>query len=300
MSVNILGCEVPNSTLEAWSNFFVFLAEPFYLDLESRDWLPNTKPRLQFKPSLEFSDAYLTYSIPTEASFIATLEPQEFRALSPVLQTKLVALQIQFHRGQIYSLEFLRAVLGEIPAWLGVDIFDQKFVLHLDTWNAFTPEIRYKWLTAYVSIDREQCRSSVVPKDVWAQLSAQVRALAGTFSCSSGANCFATVIAGLTPDLKESQRISRTWMLEHEFLAALETRGFRDVGQLEFPVQPHSVITWHTDRTIHGSLVLGHDLVLNKDAQSWFAPRQLRSLENVLEAWAQDASDVRMWIKSTG
>ena len=109
----------------------------------------------------------------------------------------------------------------------------------------------------------------------WVQLEPQVRVLAGTFSNSSGANCFATVIAGLTPDLEDSKQISQTWMLEHEFLEALEICGFRDSGKLELPVKPNSVITWHTDRTIHACLVLEFDLVLNKDAQSWFAPRQI-------------------------
>ena len=84
-------------------------------------------------------------------------------------------------------------------------------------------------------------------------------------------------------------------MLEHEFLEALEIRGFRDSGKLELPVKPNSVITWHTDRTIHACLVLEFDLVLNKDAQSWFAPRQILRLESVLKSWEQDASDVRVW-----
>jgi hypothetical protein len=122
-----------------------------------------------------------------------------------------------------------------------------------------------------------------------------VRLLAGTFSDSSGANCFATVIAGLTPDLPESKGISQTWMLEDEFLKALEILGFRDSGKLELPVKPNSVITWHIDRTIHACLALEFGLVLNKDAQSWFAPRQILRLENVLKTWTEDASDLRVW-----
>ena len=293
--MKILGCEVLTATLEAWSKIFVDHKEPFFLNPESRALLPNTISRAELKKSLEFSDAYFMYSIPAEASVVVMLEPKEFRSFSRELQSELIALQVRFHRGQIYDLEFVRKVLGEIPGFLEPDIFGEKFVLHFDTWNFFRSEIRFRWLAAYVSIDRESCLSSVMPETTWVQLEKQVRLLAGTFSNSSGANCFATVIAGLTPDLEDSKQISQTWMLEHEFLEALEIRGFRDSGKLELPVKPNSVITWHTSKLIHACLVLEFDLVLNKDAQSWFAPRQILRLESVLKSWEQDASDVRVW-----
>ena len=294
-SMKILGCEVPNATLEAWSQIFVFEKEPFYLTLESRDLLPDVILRSEMKSSLEFADAYLTFSVAPEAEFVAFLEPQEFRALSRETQKILIELQIQFGRGQIYDLEFVRMVLEEIPAFLKPDIYGDNFALHVDTWNAFTPETRHRWLAAYVSIDRADCLSSIMPENTWSQLEEQVRVLAGTFSSSSGANCFATVIAGLTPDLPESNRISQTWMLEYEFLDALEIRGFRDAGKLEFAVHAGSVITWHTTKLIHACLTLEFGLALNKDAQSWFAPRQILTLESIMQSWSEDAKDVRVW-----
>jgi hypothetical protein len=296
--MNILGCEVPISTLEAWSEIFVFEQEPFFLITESRAPLPNSISRNELKPSLEFADAYLTYLISKKAEFVALLEPQEFRALPRETQEALIQLQTQFGRGQIYDLGFVRAVLGEIPASLERDIFAGQFVLHFDTWNAFTAEVRYQWLAAYVSLERTNCLSSTVPEE----LPEQVRALTGTFSSTSGANCFATVIAGLTPDLLESARIAQHWMLEHEFLAVLETRGFHNLGKLELPIKPNSVITWlnSSGTTIHACLSLDFGLVLNKDAQSWFAPRQILKLEDVLESWAEDAFEVRIWMRYSG
>ncbi len=299
--MKILACEVPTSTLEAWSKIFVFQSEPFYLTAESRELLLNTIPRSKLKPSLEFSDAYFTYSIPAEANFVAKLESQEFRSLPQELQTKLIAFQIEFHRGQIYDLAFARGVLGDIPAFLEPDIFEDKFVLHFDVWNAFAPGIRFKWLAAYVSIDREDCLSSSLPKNTWAQLPAQVRALAGRFSNSSGANCFATVIAGLTPDLLESQMVAQEWMWSPDFLQALQKLGFHDAGFLENPVKPGSVLIWSNEHgiQIHACLTLEFGLVLNKDAQSWFAPRQICTLESILKSWAEDASDVRVWTRDS-
>jgi hypothetical protein len=202
---------------------------------------------------------------------------------------------MQFGRGQIYDLEFVQELLGQIPAFLERDVFAGQFVLHFDTWKSFTMEIRNRWMAAYVSLDRTNCLSSTMPEE----LPEQVRALAGTFSSTSGANCFATVIAGLTPDLLESARIANTWMFEHEFLASLEARGFHDAGTLELPLQPNSVITWlnASATNIHACLALDFGLVLNKDAQSWFAPRQLLKLEDVLESWTDDGKEVRVWTR---
>lgn len=299
--MNILGCEVPISTLEAWSKIFVFVLEPFFLTTESRALLLNSVPRRELKPSLEFADAYLTYLIPEEAEFVVLLESQEFRALPRDVQEALIQLQTQFGRGQIYDLEFVKGVLNEILAFLEPDIFANQFVLHHDIWNGFTPDIRYQWMATYVSLDRINCLSSIMPEHLWAELPEEVRALVGTFSSTSGANCFATVIAGLTPDLLESERIAKSWMLEHVFLEALEARGFHDAGRLELPVKPISVITWHNSSgtNVHACLLLESGLALNKDAQSWFAPRQLLRLEDVLETWAEDAIEVRLWSKAT-
>ncbi len=306
--MNILGCEVPVSTLEAWSGFFVFPLEPIFLTRATQHGLPNElrielidQSRLvrrhDFTATLEYRDSYLTYSVSKEAGFVALLKPAEFRVLSREIQAKLTALQNQLGRGQIYELEFVRDVLGEIPTNLEPDIFGDQFVLRHDVWNAFTTEIRQRCLAAYVSFERQNCLSSQMPENTWAALTEQVRRLAGTFSSTSGANCFATVIAGLTSDLLESTRISNLWMLEGEFLAALEAHGFHDAGKLELPVKPKSVLTWwnSSGKIIHACLMLEFDLVLNKDAQSWFAPRQILTLEHVLKSWQEDSIEVRVW-----
>lgn len=299
--MKILGCEVPVSTLEAWAQIFVFEREPFFLTLEVRALLSNARPCAELKPSLELADAYLTYQIPKQAEFVASLKPEEFRVLPRAIQVELVKLQIQLGRGQVYDLGFVCDVLGEIPASLERDVFAEHFTLRYDVWNAFSTEIRYRWLEAYVSLERLHCLSSTVPENTWGALPEQVRSLAGTFSSSSGANCFATVIAGLTTDLLESKSTAQTWMLEHGFLTALEAQGFHDAGKLEIPVKPNSILTWwnSSGKITHACLTLEFDLVLNKDAQSWFAPRQILRLNDVLESWFEDAVEVRVWTRDS-
>ncbi len=300
-AINILGCEVPISTLEAWSKIFVFALEPFFLNSSSRGLLPGTILRREFKPSLEFSDAYLTYLIPKEAEFVVLLEPQDFRLLPREIQAELMAIQKHLGRGQFYNLGFVQNVFGEIPASLESDVFEDHFVLHFDTWNDFPADIQYQWMAAYVSSERQNCLSSQMPENTWAALPEQVRRLAGTFSSTSGANCFATVIAGLTPDLLESTRISNLWMLERGFLAGLKAQGFHDAGQLEFASKPNSVITFLNSSgvNIHACLTLEFGLALNKDAQSWFAPRQILRLQDVLNSWQEDSVEVRVWTRDS-
>jgi hypothetical protein len=308
--MKILGCEVPVSTLEAWSEIFVFPLEPVFLTRATQHLLPNElriklmdQTRLlrreDFTATLEYRDAYLTYLVSKEAQFVALLKPEEFRAFPREIQTELMALQRQLERGQFYELEFVRDVLGEFPVSLERDIFTDHFVLRFDVWNDFTPEFRYRWMAAYTSLERINCLSSNMSETTWTAIPEQVCRLAGTFSNSSGANCFATVIAGLTSDLRESRRIANLWMLEFEFLAALESRGFREAGKLEFPVKPNSVLTWWNSggKIIHACLVFDSGLVLNKDAQSWFTPRQILKLEDVLESWVEDAFEVRVWTR---
>lgn len=299
--MNILGCEVSVGTLEAWSGFFVFELESIFLTTESRALLPKSISRNELKPSLEFADAYLTYSVSNEAQFVVLLKPEEFRALPRGLQNDLMALQKQLGRGQIYDLEFVRDVLGEIAASLEPDIFIDHFVLRHDVWHGFTPEIRYRWLAAYVSLDRLNCLSSIMPENTWAALPEHVRRLAGRFSSSSGANCFAAVIAGLTSDLLESTRISNFWMLEDEFLGALEAQGFHEGEKLELPVKPNSVITFinSSGMNIHACLMLEHGLVLNKDAQRWFAPSQILRLKDVLKSWQEDSAQLQVWTRTS-
>ncbi len=295
--MNILGCEVSVLTLEGWSGFFVFELEPFFLLSESRALLSNSQPRAELKPSLELADAYLTYLVSKEAQFVALLKPNEFRALPREAQNDLMAVQKQLGRGQFYELEFVRNVLGEIPVFLEPDVVADQFVLRHDVWIAFTPEIRFRLMVDYVSLERQDCLSSITPENTWAAIPEQVRRLAGTFSSASGANCFATVIAALTPDLLESQRISNLWMLECEFLESLQAQGFHDAGKLKLPIKPNSVLTWWnpSGNVIHACLMLEFGLALNKDAQSWFTPRQILRLEDVLKSWSQDQCEVRVW-----
>jgi hypothetical protein len=47
-----------------------------------------------------------------------------------------------------------------------------------------------------------------------------------------------------------------------------------------------SILLFHNDIGLqHACLYLGEGLVFNKDAQSWFAPRQILALETVLKSW---------------
>ena len=49
------------------------------------------------------------------------------------------------------------------------------------------------------------------------------------------------------------------------------------------------VFVWRDgDRVQHAAVSLGKDYVLHKEAQGWFAPRQVMRLGDVLERWQDD------------
>ena len=60
------------------------------------------------------------------------------------------------------------------------------------------------------------------------------------------------------------------------------------------------VIVWFDSSNLaqHACAVIAPGLVLNKDAQRWGAPRQILTLESVLENWEEDQLELRVFSKS--
>jgi hypothetical protein len=298
--LHILGCYVPQSTLQSWVERLCFAEEPLFLTEQTRHWLPEQliSPRASLEQSTDFRDAYLSYHVPKHAAWVALLTPQTFRELPKTKQLELMRLQLELGRGQMYTLEWVEQTLGHLPAALEPDFFEDRVALRFDVWNALEPELQKLWLRAFVALERQDCLSGTLSSADWQRIEAQfgpsVRRLAGNFSPSSGANCFATVLAALTPDPQESQRLENIWMTHQQLLEGLQARGYRERGALE-GVSAQDVMLWHSsEKIIHACLVLGEGLVLNKDAQGWYDPRQIRTLASVLESWALDG-EVRVW-----
>jgi hypothetical protein len=292
----VLGCEVDNATLEAWAKILVFEQEPIFLSDESRQKLPESVTVIsrddfnQRDDSLEFKDAYLTYSVGA-APWVAMLEAAQFRMLEPALQTEIMTLQSELGRGQIYSLEFAQKILGSEFVKLEPDVFTDRVAIRSDAWWSLSKNARHDWLEAVVIKDGLQAFPlETITNPI-------VQELANSFATSSGPNCFATALASVTDDLKEARAISLLWLHQEPFLDGLQSRGYSVTTN-----QPDTgdVIVWFDSSNLaqHACAVIAPGLVLNKDAQCWHAPRQILKLESVIANWAEDQLEVRVFSKS--
>jgi hypothetical protein len=289
----ILGCEADAATFEAWAKISVFEREPIFLSDKLRQQLPESVhviSREEFRERehpLEFDDAYLTYSV-GEAPWVALLEPAEFRALGSSLHLQIMMFQAELGRGQIYSLEFAQDVLGSEIEKLEPDVFAARVAIRFDVWWSLSRTARHNWLEAIVI---EDGLTAISAEPVTNPI---VQELANSFATSSGPNCFATTLAAVTDNLDEARAISQLWLHQEPFLAGLQARGYSFTAN-----QPETggVLVWFDSSNLaqHACAVIAPGLVLNKDAQRWSAPRQILQLEHVLEHWAEDQLEVRVF-----
>jgi hypothetical protein len=292
----ILGCEVDDATLEAWAKLLVFAREPIFLSNKLHKKLPESVAVIsrnnfnQRDDSLEFKDAYLTYSVGA-APWVAMLEAAQFRMLEPALQLKIMMLQSELGRGQIYTLEFAQKILGTEFSKFEPDVFAARVAIRFDTWWSLSRTARHNWLEAVVS---EDGLKSVPLETVTNPI---IRELANSFATSSGPNCFATALASVTDDLVEARAISKLWLHQEPFFAGLQSRGYSVTAN-----QPDTgdVIVWFDSSNLaqHACSVIAPELVLNKDAQCWHAPRQILKLEDVMANWSEAQLEVRVFSKS--
>ena len=129
-----------------------------------------------------------------------------------------------------------------------------------------------------------------------------IRALAGTFPQRSGANCFSTTLAAITHHPGTAMTIADFWLHQEPFLEGLEQRGYRllkDMTTLK-PDARDLVLIWNDQqgKPQHACYLIGNGLVLNKNSQSWFAPRQILHIETVLNEWKNDPFEIVFYGRS--
>lgn len=314
----IIGCRVETLLLEAWLRQIVFEREPIFLTDAALEWPEPGMPTLTraefgaFSQSLglSFNDAYRTYSVARQATRTICVTPQEFRTVPLSLRSSLMQLQAHLGRGQIYTLEFAARALESFPDALGVlevDAFETDggphFALRYDAWWAIPEPARHAWLEHFVSEGRPTCLSADLSSTELSSITAShaliVSELIGSFAATSGPNCFATTLAAATNDLARARSISGEWVLEETFLSGLTERGYRPRAPLEdAPPDSGDVLVWFDadHRARHTCYALRPKMVLNKDGQAWYNPRQLLFLEMVVQDWFDDGFEV--WIYS--
>lgn len=314
--MNILGCRVNEPLIASWEQRLVFEREPVFVTPAERRWLPagsvvltgaELRDNYAMAP-LDLHDSYNLYAMQRQGLEVAFLTPAEFWDLSEEARQGVMALQAERGRGQIYTEGWLRKLgvtlaTGQRDRFTLADGF--RFALRHDFWWSLSPEERRRWLQHFVAEGRESCLSSRLRPDQWEQIDQrhgpQIRLLAGTFAPTSGPNCFATVLAAVTSSPNLAASIAGHWLHPVPMLRGLAERGFELSTMPGDPeALPAGAVVLLVDderRPQHAFYCLGDGLALNKDAQSWFTPRQIRPVAEILRSWITQSLRAHVYIR---
>ncbi|MFN8487535.1 MAG: hypothetical protein U0350_08090 [Caldilineaceae bacterium] len=251
---------------------------------------------------LSYQDSYTTYAVKREGCFVALLRPNEFAQLPIDVQTELLATQWALGRGQIYAWDDVKSMLDStnlVTNALNLRISTtsgDKLVLDSELWSRFPPMLRTQWLASFIEMQASSYRPVILTPSLWTALMQEsnpiIAQLANTFAFQSGPNCFATTLAALTPHLDTAMTISALWLHQAPFLRTLAILGYRERTDID-PTDPQlhaAVLVWwnQQDNAQHACYVIGKGIALNKNAQAWYAPRQLVHVNHLLHDWQED------------
>ena len=296
----VLGLPLTDATLETWARNFVFTLEPLYLSADLAQRLEPrflTMTRAEFgacSESLEYSDAYQPWN--ARGEFVALLTPSEFSSLEPDLRLELNAAQVSAKRGSVFPLETARE-FGISQQFLERDAAGDSFLLRRNAWDALSQALQSDWLASYITEDGADCVASSLAMNI---IERHRRALALTgWLPNSGPNCFATALSVIEPNETRAANIARLWLQTETFLRELERLGLHE-GTFNANLKPGSVIAWRNAEgtLLHACAALSDGLVLNKNAQSWHAPRQILTLEAVLKSWEEDGLTLSVFARA--
>jgi hypothetical protein len=281
---------------------FCFDLEPVFLtdDLKQRlepDALVLTRAEFNTwvrSQPLDYVDAYRPWRV--DAEFVALLTPAEIAALEPTLRLELNAAQVRLERGLMFPLEIARKFRVPAP-YLERDSAGDSFLLRADARDALARADLFDWLEWHVTQDGIPCVSSSLTMHARKQHRAALDWVG--WEPSSGANCFATAsipTVGARHASPLHRNLARLWCLAETFRRALESRGYAE-RPFTSDLERGDVLVWRdsSGTMVHACVALGDGLVLNKDSQAWYAPRQLLEVDTVLERWREDGLEVSVF-----
>jgi hypothetical protein len=317
--LTLVGCPLPEETLAVWSRLLVADVEPYFLIEGDYHMLPSDAdpvPRADFTLPGEdegLRDSYRFWAVDRKASWVWAVSPERRQRLSGKFQHRLNLRQWELGRGNIYDIDWVERCVEPFTetiamGWSNIETPDGwKILLRSDYWWDVLPERgRWAWLAQIVQDEAlADCQSSRLDLLDWQRLEGRfpaIRTLAGTFVARSGPNCFSTTLALLGEPSQAAETASR-WLIQPELLEALNGLGYR-AEPVQGDVQgrdlaPGTVVGW-TDSAgtlQHAFTYLGEGLVLNKQSQCWWHPRQIVPFRVAWESWAADGLSPLLFLK---
>jgi hypothetical protein len=298
-TVTFAGCPVDPALFAAWEQHWAHRAQPFFVS----DTLVRRLPpwprftRGEFRQSgipLSLHDTFKTYDV-VEPPWVLWLTYEAFAELGYAEQDDLLQEQRVFRRAGVFHLDELagRADITKIaPLVTGA-----YFVWWPRFWKSLQKTERYRVLRAFVESDRLPCRRSELSPAAWRRVAMRLpgaRDVAGSFLPDSGGNCLATVMAAFG-----ASAVADRWIHPEPFERWLGRASRLSEHSAQPPLRSADlgrVLVWRDEhaRVQHAAVSLGAGYILHKEAQGWYAPRQVSSLEDVWARW-QDSGRLSIY-----
>lgn len=223
-------------------------------------------------------------------SYAISVHPSQLATLSNHVLQQLLAKQVEYGRGHIYDMEWLRQ-LG-LPEKKTVSVKDEDFYfLTWDDWCGFSTGVRTQWIVKWLTRHRSEDapglsprllrNDSRVPYDL-------VEQYAGRFPRQHRANCFAAAIALAVGRGGPSHDLISEWLFQGPFLRLLHGQGYSKVSEYQEPghvrFEPGDVLVWYTGDGIagHAAYAVSDDSIFQKQGQGWTEPWQVLKF---LDVW---------------
>lgn len=288
--MNILNCAVSGALWERWSAQFAPSVQPFYVSDELALRLPPLPrwTRAEFRAlqlPLTFTDTFQAYAVSPDASWVFLLGEDAYRALPPTLRAALLREQRRHRRGLVEELNEGPVGAPGLRDLCAPFADDGLFVWWPRLWQTLSPAARQNILVGFVTDDRlPHCGDHLTPSH-WPrvrQVLPGVEPLAGTFADQSGPNCLSTALAALgVPGVAD------LWLHGGPFERWVQAMT---VDSSEVDVLG-TLLVWRdaAGQVQHAAVALGEGWVFHKEAQNWWAPRQIVPLEATLQRWDEPA-----------
>lgn len=303
---DVLGCRITQAQLTHWQKLLVCAPAPYFfsddLTLPPETFVLSRKAFSECGFNSSHRDSYTTYAVAPPGKWVALLTPTEFDALPTKTQQHLLTEQCQLGRGQVYRWEQVEHLLQpciEAAKSRSVTMNGERyFLLDSKIWQLLGDDARHHWLIAFITQDNPPtCLSATLTNQDWSWIASPIiQNLAGTFALESGANYFSTTLAAITHNTETATTIANFWLHQEPFFDGLARRGYvLQSSEIDFSKELRDVVLVWQDgngRAQHACYLIGNRLVLNKNAQTWFSPRQMLTLRTVLDEWADEGFSV--------
>ena len=274
------------ATLKRWADSLTTPNDVWYWDDSLADINiagQTVLPRQEYfeaYPDISYVNAYWHWRMPKSVRQVVVTAPSWIGSLSDGDRQRVVAIQVELDRGQIFPEKHF----DRVPEVLEPYRIEGKIVLARAAWKSLDKPDQFTFLRReMLSWDDTNCFP--VPSET----PAHIGGIANAYGDEHGTNCLSTTAFCITArdDLRHK------WMFQPEFLEILAGERYEqvdsDIGE------PGDVMTFSDNGVlVHAAWCISPDRYINKNGQSMFNPVRIVNRAMLLADWAdQDVAIYR-------